>query len=79
MENHPLVLLIGYELARQHQLELRQSEARQHTVERRPSVLRRSLARAFAALSLGSARAVRRLDTCLADDLVEGLTAGRSA
>jgi hypothetical protein len=38
-----------------------------------PSLLRRSLARAFAALSRGSALAVRRLDECVADDLGRSL------
>jgi hypothetical protein len=38
-----------------------------------PSLLRRSLARGFAALSRGSAGAVRRLDECIADDLGRSL------
>jgi hypothetical protein len=35
----------------------------------RPSALRRGLARATAAVSLGAAAATRRLDDCIADDL----------
>ncbi|MEO7230129.1 MAG: hypothetical protein ABIZ30_06010 [Candidatus Limnocylindrales bacterium] len=39
----------------------------------RPSFIRTSTARAFAALSRGSAAAVRRLDAAVADDLQQGL------
>ena len=38
-----------------------------------PSLLRRSLARGLAAVSRGSASAVRRLDSCIADDLGRSL------
>jgi hypothetical protein len=38
-----------------------------------PSLLRRSLARGLAALSRGSAFAVRRHDECIADDLGRSL------
>ncbi len=38
-----------------------------------PSHLRRGMALAFAALSRGSAAAVRRLDECVADDLGRAL------
>ena len=38
-----------------------------------PSVIRRSAARVFAAVSRGSAAAVRRLDECVADDLGRAL------
>jgi hypothetical protein len=38
-----------------------------------PSPLRRPVARALAALSRGSAAAVRRLDDCIADDLGRSL------
>jgi hypothetical protein len=39
----------------------------------RPSIVRRGLARGLAAVSLGSAQAVRRLDDCVADDLGRSL------
>ena len=38
-----------------------------------PSLLRRSLARVMATISRASARAVRRLDSCIADDLGRSL------
>ncbi len=38
-----------------------------------PSVVRRSAARLLAAVSRGSAAAVRRLDACVADDLGRAL------
>lgn len=38
-----------------------------------PSLLRRALARGFAAFSRGSASVVRRLDSCIADDLGRAL------
>ena len=38
-----------------------------------PSILRRSLARAAASVSRGSAWVVRRLDSCIADDLGRSL------
>jgi hypothetical protein len=38
-----------------------------------PSLLRRSLARAAASVSRGSAWVVRRLDSCVADDLGRSL------
>ena len=38
-----------------------------------PSILRRSLARGLAAVSRGSASVVRRLDSCIADDLGRSL------
>jgi hypothetical protein len=79
MDMHPLAASVAYQLARERQLDIRRSERLAHSVARRPSILRRALARAFAALSLGTARAVRRLDASLADDLIEGLTTGRSA
>lgn len=39
--------------------------------------IRRGLANGLAAVSLGSAAAVRRLDDCVADDLTEALVTGR--
>jgi hypothetical protein len=79
MDMHPLTASVMYESAHGRQRDLRRSQDLEHAVPRRPSFPRRALARAFAALSLGSAWAVRRLDAPLADDLAEGLTAGRSA
>ena len=38
-----------------------------------PSIVRRSLARAAASVSRGSAWVVRRLDSCIADDLGRSL------
>jgi hypothetical protein len=43
----------------------------------RRSALRRRLALALAAISRGSAAAVRRLDACLADELVGRLASSR--
>jgi hypothetical protein len=43
--------------------------------EQRPSRLRRVAALGFAAVSLGAAGAVRRLDDCVADDLGRSLAA----
>ncbi|MDQ2941459.1 MAG: hypothetical protein M3R05_04630 [Chloroflexota bacterium] len=40
---------------------------------KRPSVVRRGLAHGLAAVSRGSAAAVRRLDDCIADDLGRSL------
>ena len=40
-----------------------------------PSVLRRALARAASAVSLGAAAMTRRLDECVADDLGRALAA----
>lgn len=59
----------------------RAREANQRQLERlaregqpeRPSALRRGLARATAAVSLGAAAATRRLDECVADDLGRNL------
>lgn len=41
--------------------------------ESSPSFVRRSLARGLAAVSRGSAAVVRRLDSCIADDLGRSL------
>jgi hypothetical protein len=43
----------------------------------RPSIARRALARGFAALSRGSAAAVRQLDDAVADDLGRALAPGK--
>lgn len=43
----------------------------------RPSTVRRQVALALAAISRGSAAAVRRLDACLADELVGRLASSR--
>ena len=74
---HPIIL---YTLTMQRERELRyESEERRMLAEASalqpagPSVARRSAARAFAAVSRGSAAAVRRLDACVADDLGRAL------
>jgi hypothetical protein len=69
---HPLIFL-ATDLQRE-----RRDAAARHSLARRAGTagaaprtsLRRHLATALAAVSLGSAAAVRRLDTCLADELV---------
>ena len=43
----------------------------------RPGVVRRGLANGLALVSRSSAAAVRRLDSCVADDLTQALAAGK--
>jgi hypothetical protein len=74
---HPLTPLLLIDLVREREREIRESALRARATSGRPSVVRRGVARAFAVLSLVSASAVRRLDDCLADDLVDALAAGR--
>lgn len=50
-----------------------EAQAARTPLTARPSRLRRSAALALAALSRGSAGAVRRLDDCVADDLARSL------
>jgi hypothetical protein len=68
--------LLALDLANERAREARQRElvrlAREGRPER-PSALRRGLARATAAVSLGAAAATRRLDDCVADDLGRNL------
>lgn len=70
--NHQLYAFLALDLARQ-----RAEEANRHRLasmfdedaESASSGIRRSLAQVLAAISRGSASAVRRLDSCIADDL----------
>ena len=70
--SYQLYAFLALDLARQ-----RAEEANRHYlaslfVEDQPSIrtsVRRSLAQALAAVTRGSASAVRRLDSCIADDL----------
>jgi hypothetical protein len=74
--NAYLYSLIALEVANE-----RTREAEQHWLAQavagvapeRPSRLRRPIARLLAAVSLGSASIVRRLDECVADDLGRNL------
>jgi hypothetical protein len=72
---HPLLPFLALDLAREHQEAARRSAsvARFAADHPRPSAWRHGLAIAFAGISRTSARATRRLDGCLADDLVRGL------
>ena len=62
---------------------VREAAAARRTAERsatdgdRPSVARRALAHGLAAVSRGSAAAVRRLDDVVADDLGRALAPGK--
>jgi DNA invertase Pin-like site-specific DNA recombinase len=70
--NHQLYAFLALDLARQRAEEANRYHLASLFVEDRESTssgLRRSLARALAAISRGSASAVRRLDSCIADDL----------
>ena len=77
---HPLTPFLAAELDRE-----RRAAAAEHALARRfrdtreprPSPVRRRLAIALAAVSRGSAAAVRRLDDCLADELAGRLAASR--
>jgi hypothetical protein len=74
---HPWTLY-ALEVARDHDRDLhirRLAEEGGFLPTDHPSGLRRSLALALAAMSRGSAAAVRRLDDCVADDLGRSLTA----
>ena len=68
--------VIALDIARERGLEAdrhRQAVLAHHAQPARPSIVRTSAARAFAAVSRGSAAAVRRLDAGVADDLHQGL------
>ena len=71
---HPWTLY-ALELANDRERELRRRLLTEGPIERasRPSRLRRPAALILAALSRGSAAAVRRLDDCVADDLGRSL------
>ncbi len=74
--NHQLYSFLALSLARERAAEAEQSRRISMAAERSsssPSVLRRSLARAVATFSRSSARVVRRLDSCIADDLGRSL------
>jgi len=58
---------------RERRAEQRRLAADIHHEDTQPSRTRRSAALVFAALSRGSAAAVRRLDDCVADDLSRAL------
>ena len=73
---HTFIPILAADYAR----ERRREAAEQHLAalasaarEPRISPIRRGLARALVAISRGSAVAVRRLDSCLADDLGRSL------
>jgi hypothetical protein len=74
---HPLFPFVALELAREHQEAARRGARapRLAATDPRPSTWRHALAIAFAGISRSSARAARRLDDCLADDLVRGVVA----
>jgi hypothetical protein len=68
--------VIALDIARERAVEAdrhRQAVLAHHARPQKPGVVRISAARAFAAVSRGSAAAVRRLDAGVADDLQHGL------
>jgi hypothetical protein len=68
--------VIALDIARERAVEAdrhRQAVLAHHARPPKPGVVRTSAARAFAAVSRGSAAAVRRLDAGVADDLNHGL------
>ena len=69
-----LALDLARERAAQAAFDRQVDEVRRTTVQR-PSLARRSLAHVLAAVSRGSAAVTRRLDDCVADDLVRSLAA----
>ena len=69
-----IALDLARERAAQAAFDRRVDEIRRTTVQR-PSLARRSLAHGLAAISRGSAAVTRRLDDCIADDLVRSLAA----
>jgi len=77
---HPLMMFLAIDIDRE-----RREAARRRSLARRArtdgvaprSMVRRRLALALAAVSRGSAAAVRRLDACLADELASRLAASR--
>ena len=74
--NHQLYTFAALRLAEERAEEANRYRLAQLAAEGRPSspsLLRRSLARGLAALSRGSAWVVRRLDSCVADDLGRSL------
>ena len=74
--NHQLYSYLALQLARERAEEANRYRLAQLAAEgmpSSPSLLRRSLARGLAAFSRGSAAVVRRLDSCIADDLGRSL------
>lgn len=74
--NHQLYSFLALSLASERAAEAdryRRLAAARTFAPSSPSLVRRSLARAMAAISLGSAGIVRRLDSCMADDLGRSL------
>ena len=77
---HPLMMFLAIDIDRE-----RREAAGRRSLARRArtdgaaprSTVRRRLALALAAVSRGSAAAVRRLDACLADELAGRLAASR--
>ena len=71
--NHYLYAMLALDIARERE---RESEQRwlASRLPPRPHRLRRLAARLLASVSLGSASIVRRLDSCIADDLGRSLT-----
>lgn len=70
--NHQLYSFLALDLARERVKEADRYRLALLAAEGQPSFsarFRRSLAQALAAISRGSALAVRRLDSCIADDL----------
>lgn len=70
--NHQLYAFLALDLARQRAEEANRYHLASIASESQPSFsarFRRSLAQGLAAFSRGSAAVVRRLDSCIADDL----------
>ncbi len=73
--NHQLYSFLALSLAKERAAEAEQSRRMSLALSENPtpSLLRRSLARGLATFSRGSAWVVRRLDSCVADDLGRSL------
>jgi hypothetical protein len=74
--NHQLYSMLALSLAKERAAEAEQYRRVSAAMSERPSspsLLRRSLARGLATISRGSAWVVRRLDSCIADDLGRSL------
>lgn len=65
--------IIALDIARERGLEADRHRRAALAQPARPSIVRTTTARAFAAVSRGSAAAVRRLDAGVAEDLQHGL------
>lgn len=74
--NHQLYSFLALSLANERAAEAdryRRLSAARESAPSSPSFVRRTLARALASFSRGSARVVRQLDSCIADDLGRSL------